>query len=134
MCGSFVKGGARLRPGDTLDVRIKGSPQKAHAKWVGYARQETLESVWGGVSKPAVIEAQSYDEHGNEFRVPEGAAIAAVVMTRPAYSKLPGDLLIVTREAVSDDERVAWPRHPLLVKDEQRTQQIEETLPPATSW
>ena len=116
MCGSVrLKSGERVKVGGDLVAKIGGSWQRG--PWMGWARQENLDTTWQdklvyGYTQDVV----EYEEKGHWFAVPLGCGLF-VARLKTDFSKFPtGGLLVVTREAETPAEKAAHPRHPVVVQ------------------
>ena len=112
MCGSMKIKGKPTRIGTPITARLGGT--EVSGRWSGFARQESIETTWRNRIRDVMIDADSYEEHGVEFKVPEGKAIRGAIVDNP-FRDEPGQIVIVTRPAETDLEIQVHNRHPVFV-------------------
>lgn len=112
MCGSIKYKGKTTRIGTPIEIETTMGPRTG--PWTGFARSEGIETTWRNRVMKAILPADSYIEHGVEFKVPPGKGILAGVVHRP-FKGEPGQVVIITRDAETPEEVAVHPRHPVFV-------------------
>ena len=118
MCSQITQNGRKSHiKGKTPTLGFIGKDGIVEARWRGFARVEKLKQTWiaGGIGELVRVPAQSYEERGKTFTVPEGKALLGVVLIKKRFDYPVGTLLLVTRSAITDDEAKVHSRHPFFV-------------------
>lgn len=112
MCGS-VRHENRAKHIGNIVVVTKENKSVHIGKWMGFARFENLQSIWLNKYYPSLLNADSFNEHGVEFNVPKGYGIFTAVLKSIVGKYKPNDVLIVTRPAITEAEKLVHHRFPM---------------------
>lgn len=119
MCARTCYQGKVYRPGNLLIV--KSSTKDGQAKWAGFARSETVESVWGKTHTVDLdVPADKFAENNKVAAAKSGAQVltwAAMPPDAVIYgigNRKNGEVKLLTRQA-TDEERQFFGHHRLPV-------------------